>query len=336
LIPGSVEILGSSCFYNCLSLSSITFESNSHLTRIESGAFLQSKLQSILIPSSVEILGSSCFYNCLSLSSITFESNSQLTRIESGAFLQSSLQSILIPSSVEILGSSCFSNCLSLSSITFESNSQLTRIESEVFSRSSLQSIILPSTILFVAYDAVDIALQELRVDGDFCPEFDRWQQLRKSGVTIDFRRIQRLDPSLRCFTDYIVNLSVFGERSIIGDLSEVSNKIYHRIEDEVLVVVKSKPQLECVNQAEMENEIELLINLRHPCIAAPIGVVLPIESISRQKLKIVRLYLESCSLTEVLSVRPVWWTSTMKAKVIVGIVLALRFAHSLGLVHGS
>jgi serine/threonine protein kinase len=49
----------------------------------------------------------------------------------------------------------------------------------------------------------------------------------------------------------------------------------------------------------------------------------------------IVRLYLEGCSLFEVVSMNPVWWTSTVKAKAIAGIVLGLRFAHSLGLVHG-
>jgi hypothetical protein len=36
-----------------------------------------------------------------------------------------------------------------------------------------------------------------------------------------------------------------------------------------------------------------------------------------------------------VVSVNPVWWTSTVKAKVVAGIVLGLRFAHSLGLFHG-
>jgi serine/threonine protein kinase len=39
--------------------------------------------------------------------------------------------------------------------------------------------------------------------------------------------------------------------------------------------------------------------------------------------------------LAEVLSVRPEWWTPTVKAMAIVGIVLGLRFAHSLGLLHG-
>jgi hypothetical protein len=98
-----------------LALKSIVFESNSHLTRIESKAFSKSSLQSILIPRNIEILGSKCFSSCKSLSSITFESNSRLTRIESEAFSKSSLQSILIPRNVEILGRKCFSSCKPLS-----------------------------------------------------------------------------------------------------------------------------------------------------------------------------------------------------------------------------
>jgi hypothetical protein len=46
-------------------------------------------------------------------------------------------------------------------------------------------------------------------------------------------------------------------------------------------------------------------------------------------------LYVEGSSLSEVVSVNPVWWTSTVKAKVVAGIVLGLRFAHSFGLFHG-
>jgi RIO-like serine/threonine protein kinase len=37
----------------------------------------------------------------------------------------------------------------------------------------------------------------------------------------------------------------------------------------------------------------------------------------------------------EVVSVNLLWWTSTVRAKAIAVIVLGLRFAHSLGLVHG-
>jgi hypothetical protein len=237
----------------------------------------------------------------------------------------------LIPRNVELLGSKCFSFCKSLSSITFESDSHLTRIESEAFYKSSLQSILIPSAILFISSDVVNIASQIRLVDGNCCPEFDRWLQLKRSGIAIDFRRIQRACFDLPCLGDYIVNLSSFEERSIICDSDEVRNQIYHRIEDEFLVVLKSKP----LSKNMEESEIEKLINLRHPCIAGPIGFVFPIESGSRRELKIVRMYLEGCSLLEVVSLNPIWWTSTVKAKAVAGIVLGLRFAHSLGLVHG-
>jgi hypothetical protein len=39
VIPRGVETLGSQCFSSCKSLSSISFESNSQLKRIESSAF---------------------------------------------------------------------------------------------------------------------------------------------------------------------------------------------------------------------------------------------------------------------------------------------------------
>jgi hypothetical protein len=90
-IPDSIEILEFNLFKNYRKLFSISFECNSRLTRIESYAFYNSSLQSIMIPSTVQILGSSCFSSCKSLSSISFESNSQLTRIESNAFSNSSL-----------------------------------------------------------------------------------------------------------------------------------------------------------------------------------------------------------------------------------------------------
>jgi hypothetical protein len=221
--------------------------------------------------------------------------------------------------------------CVSLSSITFESNSRLTRIESAAFYNSSLQSILIPPTILFIASDAVDIASQIRLIDGDSCPEFGRWLQLKRSGTAIDFRRIQKLGFDIWCLEDYIVNLSVFEERSIICESDEVPNEIYHRIEDEFLVFTRSTPCSEHVQESEIEN----LINLRHPCIAAPIGFVFPIESGSRRELKIVRMYLEGCSLLEVVSIHPIWWTSTVKAKAVAGLVLGLRFAHSLGLFHG-
>jgi serine/threonine protein kinase len=131
------------------------------------------------------------------------------------------------------------------------------------------------------------------------------------------------------------LNHSAFEEKSKICNIGEVSNEIYDRVEDEFLVLMKSKPHWANVEKSLIENELENLINLRHPCIACPIGFVFPIESDNRQEFQIVRMYFEGCSLLEVISVNPTWWTSTVKAKAVSGIVLGLRFAHSLGLLHG-
>jgi hypothetical protein len=67
-------------------LSSIVFESDSHLQRIEGLAFSASGLTSIVIPSSVEVLCKCCFAECYSTESITFMNDSKLARIESRAF----------------------------------------------------------------------------------------------------------------------------------------------------------------------------------------------------------------------------------------------------------
>jgi hypothetical protein len=190
---------------------------------------------------------------------------------------------------------------------------------------------LIPSKILFIASDAFDNASQIRLIDGDSCPEFDRWLELKRSGIAIDFRRIEMFGFDVRCLGDYIMNLSGLEERSITCNSDEVRNQIYHRIEDELLIIMKSKLFSENVEGSK----IEKLIHLRHLCIAAPIGFVVPIESGNGRELNIVRLYLKGCSLSEVVSVNPLWWTSTVKAKAVAGIVLALRFAHSLGLLHG-
>jgi hypothetical protein len=59
-IPRDFKIFQRNLLSKFESLSSISFESNSHLTRIESEAFSSSSLQSILIPRNVEIAESKC------------------------------------------------------------------------------------------------------------------------------------------------------------------------------------------------------------------------------------------------------------------------------------
>jgi serine/threonine protein kinase len=58
--------------------------------------------------------------------------------------------------------------------------------------------------------------------------------------------------------------------------------------------------------------------------------------ALAEGKLKIGRLHAAGGSLMEVVSSNPSWWTPTAKAEAVVGIALALRFAHGLGLQHGA
>jgi hypothetical protein len=212
----------------------------------------------------------------------------------------------------------------------------LTRIESKAFYQSALQLIEIPPTILFVACNAFGVCSQIKFVDGNSCHEFDQWMDQKRSGIALDFRRIERVGSGLRCLREYVVNLSEFEKRSMISESYEIGKEIYNRIEDDIFIFVKSIPHLESLEHSRIEKELENLINLRHPCIAAPIGFVVRIESGSWEELKIVRMYLEGSSLSEILSVDPMWWTSTIKAKVVSGIVLGLQFVHSLGLIHGN
>jgi hypothetical protein len=149
----NIEIVGSRCFSYCKSFSSITFESNSRLTRIESESFSFSSLESIVIPRNVEFIDGSAFVG-VTLSSIAIESGNEIFVIENDFLIDivhhklirnvSGSSEIDLAKTIEILGSHSFSSNQSFSSITFESNSRLTRIKSFAFSSSSLESILIP------------------------------------------------------------------------------------------------------------------------------------------------------------------------------------------------
>jgi serine/threonine protein kinase len=105
---------------------------------------------------------------------------------------------------------------------------------------------------------------------------------------------------------------------------------------DGALTVVKSISLSPFIDRCQIETEVENLLNLRHQMITPLIGCVFPVESSGRWELKTVRLYATESSLADVISDPPAWWTGTAKAKAVVGIALGLRFAHSLGLLHGA
>jgi hypothetical protein len=74
-----VTKLCSSCFRDCVSLLSVTFQPDSELSCIEGHAFAGcSALSSISIPASVVDISRFCFEGCASHLKVTFEPGSQL------------------------------------------------------------------------------------------------------------------------------------------------------------------------------------------------------------------------------------------------------------------
>jgi serine/threonine protein kinase len=287
-----------------------------------------------VIPRRVRFIDASVFKNT-ELSSISIEIGNERFVIREDLLMDivdhklirnfSSSSFVVIPRDIEILCSDCCCTRFSLESVSFDVESRLTRIESEAFPR--LRSpMTIPSTVLFVAHNASPMPSQLTLCDEDSCPEFGRWRQLRQSGIAVDFRRIVR---GGECALARLpLDLTAVEEGSMIGEPSG----LYRCAENGMEIVVKAFDVSE-FDSGEIENEIENLSNLRHPLIAAPIGIAF---WEGEGKLKIGRLHGAGGSLAEAISSNPVWWTPTAKAEAVVGIALALRFAHGLGLLHGD
>ena len=123
--------------------------SNSSELSIESQAFLESHIISILFPSSLKSLGFSCFKNCLNLETVTFTGMS-ITEIPEDCFNNCpKLRTINLPSSIEIIHKRSFYGCTSISDIGLD-KTNLKKILEEAFKGSSLSIAILPSSTTFL------------------------------------------------------------------------------------------------------------------------------------------------------------------------------------------
>jgi hypothetical protein len=99
---------------------------------------------------------------------------------------------------------------------------------------------------------------------------------LRLSGIILDFRRICRFGSGLPSLSESLFNLSGFVEGSQLSESDKILTQVYEQCDDGLSILVKSINLSGCVDNFHVERKIEKLMNLRHPCIASVIGVVLP------------------------------------------------------------
>ncbi len=153
-----VTVVGSSAFYPCRQLVSITLPET--ITSIELGAFEYcASLKSIVLPSSLTTLGESAFSHCSSLESVTLP-QSLLTIGDSAFRYCSSLKKITLPLSLTHFGKSTFVSCTALTEIAIPAS--VTHIGSYAFSGcSALSQVMLPSTLVEIG-DSAFVGCQSL------------------------------------------------------------------------------------------------------------------------------------------------------------------------------
>jgi len=136
--------IGSSAFYKCKSLTSITISDS--VISIGSSAFKNcTSLTSVNIPNSVISIGSDAFYGCSSLTRITIPDS--VISIGGDAFRYcSSLTSVTIGNSVTSIGSEAFEDCTSLTSINIP-DSVISIGSYAFYGCSSLTRITIPDSV---------------------------------------------------------------------------------------------------------------------------------------------------------------------------------------------
>lgn len=99
--------------------SEVTYDKKKYkVTSIGTGAFMNSKVESVTVPNTVTDLSSNAFYMCYSLTSVTLPNG--IKQIGYNAFSYcSSLKSIIIPEGVVSIGDQAFSHCGKLEAVTF-------------------------------------------------------------------------------------------------------------------------------------------------------------------------------------------------------------------------
>ena len=119
-IPKKVESIGNSCFYYCINLEEVTFESNSSLTTLGNNVFQYCPIQSITLPNTITSMGTGIFSYCRNLFSVTLPNT--ITTIPASTFYSCNmLNQVIIPNTVTSIGSTAFYNCFSILTITIPS-----------------------------------------------------------------------------------------------------------------------------------------------------------------------------------------------------------------------
>ena len=160
-IPNSVTSIGSGAFYGCTGLTSVTIPNS--VTSIGNNAFYNcTGLTSVTIGTSVTSIAQQAFYNCTGLTSVnvsngntTFDSRNGCNAIihTSSNTLVLGCRNTVIPNSVTSIGNYAFDGCTGLTSVTIPNS--VTSIGSGAFAGcTGLTSVTIPNSVTSISLRA--------------------------------------------------------------------------------------------------------------------------------------------------------------------------------------
>lgn len=131
----NITTLPTRVFYNSKNIENLILSKT--LSTIDTEAFYNSALKSVIVPNGVTTIEKCAFQICTKLATVKFEAGSLLETLEGysgslyyGAFYGcTSLTSIEIPASVQTIGAATFQGCSRLADVKFEEGSKLSAIE---------------------------------------------------------------------------------------------------------------------------------------------------------------------------------------------------------------
>ena len=146
----NITTLPTRVFYNSKNIENLILSKT--LSTIDTEAFYNSALKSVIVPNGVTTIEKCAFQNCSELKDVTFQEDSQLRTIEGGysygAFYGcTSLTSIEIPASVQTIGEAAFEACVKLATVKFDKESRLETIDSRSFYSCPITTIDIPASV---------------------------------------------------------------------------------------------------------------------------------------------------------------------------------------------
>ncbi len=132
VIGRNVVEIGTEAFYNCVGLTSLTFESGrTEPLTIGTSAFANCAITSLEIPATVSYIGPGAFYNNAGLTSLTFEESAgeEVSLVidsgsgsATGAFAYTSIVTLNLPDRLTRIGNYAFYRCEELTSVYIPAN----------------------------------------------------------------------------------------------------------------------------------------------------------------------------------------------------------------------